>query len=121
MSGYSWRPHENKLRKISEGFSMSDEKLTNIRNNIGGTVANTLGSKIDTSKFEGVMKEFPNLTPANVVDRIKQKGGFEKLGDFIDQLSNPSQIDPEGFDNSLDDVSFNKIPKEKWLTYGAVI
>ena len=113
--------NENKLRKISEGFSMSDEKLTNIRNNIGGTVANTLGSKIDTSKFEGVMKEFPNLTPANVVDRIKQKGGFEKLGDFIDQLSNPSQIDPEGFDNSLDDVSFNKIPKEKWLTYGAVI
>ena len=32
-----------------------------------------------------------------------------------------SAIDPEGFDNSLDDISFFKPPKEKWMTYGAVI
>ena len=40
---------------------------------------------------------------------------------FTQKLNNPNQIDPEGFDNSLDDVSFFKAPKEKWMTYGAVI
>ena len=71
--------------------------------------------------MEGVIKDFPNLTPPNVVDKIKEKGGFGKLDEFIQKLNNPNQIDPEGFDNSLDEISFFKPPKEKWMTYGAVI
>tara|TARA_R100000988_G_scaffold28826_1_gene14790 strand:+ start:1 stop:1458 length:1458 start_codon:yes stop_codon:yes gene_type:complete len=113
--------NKNALQGVAESFAMPKAQQKNMGRNIMNTVANTLGGKVDTSKFEGVMKEFPNLTPPNIVDKIKQKKGFEKIGNFIDQLSNPSQIDPEGFDNSLDDISFNQIPKEKWLTYGAVI
>ena len=113
--------NENQLRKMSERFPMSNKKLKNIKNNIGEKVFSTLGNKIDTTKMEGVIKDFPNLTPPNVVDKIKEKGGFGKLDEFIQKLNNPNQIDPEGFDNSLDDISFFKPPKEKWMTYGAVI
>ena len=113
--------NENQFRKMSERFPMSNKKLKNIKNNIGEKVFSTLGNKIDTTKMEGVIKDFPNLTPPNVVDKIKEKGGFGKLDEFIQKLSNPNQIDPEGFDNSLDDISFFKPPKEKWMTYGAVI
>ena len=113
--------NENQLRKMSERFPMSKKKLKNIKNNIGEKVFSTLGNKIDTTKMEGVIKDFPNLTPPNVVDKIKEKGGFGKLDEFIQKLNNPNQIDPEGFDNSLDEISFFKPPKEKWMTYGAVI
>ena len=113
--------NENQLRKMSERFPMSNKKLKNIKNNIGEKVFSTLGNKIDTTKMEGVIKDFPNLTPPNVVDKIKEKGGFGKLDEFIQKLNNPNQIDPEGFDNTLDEISFFKPPKEKWMTYGAVI
>ena len=109
------------LQGISESFAMPKSKQRDMGQNIMNTVTNTLGGKIDTSKFENVIKEFPNLTPPNIINKIKEKGGFEKLDDFIQKLNNPNQIDPEGFDNDLNDISFFKFPKEKWLTYGAVV
>ena len=36
-------------------------------------------------------------------------------------FNNPNQIDEQGFDNDLDEISFFEPPKEKWLTYGAVV
>ena len=63
-------------------------------------------------------EEFASILNSNNND-IKKL--IDKLDEFIQRLNNPNQIDPEGFDNSLDDVSFFKPPKEKWMTYGAVI
>ena len=56
-----------------------------------------------------------------MINEIKKKGGFENLNDFIQKFNNPNQIDEKGFDNELDDISFFQSPKEKWLTYGAVV
>ena len=100
---------------------MNKKQQQNMGRNIMNIVGNTLGGKLDTSQFENVIREFPNLTPPNPVTKIREKRGFENLKDFIQKLNNPNQIDPEGFDNSLDDVSFFKAPKEKWMTYGAVV
>ena len=111
----------NALRAIGESFAMPKSQQKNMGQNIMNTVTNALGNKLDTSKMEGVIKEFPNLTPPNMINEIKKRGGFDKLDDFIQKLNNPNQIDPEGFDNTLNDVSFFKFPKEKWLTYGAVV
>ena len=65
-------------------------------------------------------QQMPDLTPVRVNNKAKGEG-LGDLNDIITKLNNPDQIDSEGFDNSLDEISFNKIPKEKWLTYGAVI
>ena len=111
----------NALQGIAESFAMPKSQQKNMGQNIMNTVTNALGNKIDTSKMEGVIKEFPNLTPPNMINEIKKKGGFENLNDFIQKFNNPNQIDEKGFDNELDDISFFQSPKEKWLTYGAVV
>ena len=112
---------KDSLQGVAESFSMSKKQQQNMGRNIMNIVGNTLGGKLDTSQFENVIREFPNLTPPNPVNKIREKRGFENLKDFIQKLNNTNQIDPEGFDNSLDDVSFFKAPKEKWMTYGAVV
>ena len=112
---------KDSLQGVAESFSMNKKQQQNMGQNIMNIVGNTLGGKLDTSQFENVIREFPNLTPPNPVTKIREKRGFENLKDFIQKLNNPNQIDPEGFDNSLDDVSFFKAPKEKWMTYGAVV
>ena len=112
---------KDSLQGVAESFSMNKKQQQNMGRNIMNIVGNTLGGKLDTSQFENVIREFPNLTPPNPVTKIREKRGFENLKDFIQKLNNPNQIDPEGFDNSLDDVSFFKAPKEKWMTYGAVV
>ena len=100
---------------------MPKQQQKNMGANIMRTVSGQLTEKLDTSKVEGLVKELPNLTPPNIINKLKEKNAFGKLDEFIQRLNNPNQIDPEGFDNSLDDVSFFKAPKEKWMTYGAVI
>ena len=112
---------KDSLQGVAESFSMNKKQQQNMGQNIMNIVGNTLGGKLDTSQFENVIREFPNLTPPNPVNKIREKRGFENLKDFIQKLNNTNQIDPEGFDNSLDDVSFFKAPKEKWMTYGAVV
>ena len=109
------------LRGIAESFAMPKSQQRNMGQNIMNTVTNALGNKLDTSKMEGVIKEFPNLTPPNIIEKLNEKGAFNKLDDFLQRLKNPNQIDPEGFDNTLDEISFFDFPKEKWLTYGAVV
>ena len=109
------------LRGIAESFAMPKSQQRNMGQNIMNAVTNTLGSKLDTSKIEGMVKEFPNLTPPNIIEKLNQKGAFDKLDDFIQKLNNPNQIDSEGFDNTLDEISFFIPTKEKWLTYGAVV
>ena len=109
------------LRGIAESFAMPKSQQRNMGQNIMNTVTNALGDKLDTSKMEGVIKEFPNLTPPNIIEKLNEKGAFNKLDDFLQRLKNPNQIDPEGFDNTLDEISFFDFPKEKWLTYGAVV
>ena len=109
------------LRGIAESFAMPKSQQKNMGQNIMNTVTNALGNKLDTSKMEGVIKEFPNLTPPNIIEKLNEKGAFDKLDDFLQRLKNPNQIDPEGFDNTLDEISFFDFPKEKWLTYGAVV
>ena len=100
---------------------MPKSQQKNMGQNIMNAVTNSLGNKLDTSKMEGVIKEFPNLTPPNIIQKLNEKGAFDKLDDFLQRLKNPNQIDPEGFDNTLDEISFFDFPKEKWLTYGAVV
>ena len=73
-----------------------------------------------SSAISDYKKQMPDLTPVRVNNKVKGEG-LGDLNDIIQKLNNPNQIDPEGFDNSLDDVSFFKPPKEKWMTYGAVI
>jgi len=109
------------LRGIAESFAMPKSQQRNMGQNIMNAVTNTLGSKLDTSKIEGMVKEFPNLTPPNIIEKLNKKGAFDKLDDFIQKLNNPNQIDPDGFDNTLDEISFFIPSKEKWLTYGAVV
>jgi len=109
------------LRGIAESFAMPKSQQKNMGKNIMNAVTNSLGNKLDTSKMEGVIKEFPNLTPPNIIQKLNEKGAFDKLDDFLQRLKNPNQIDPEGFDNTLDEISFFDFPKEKWLTYGAVV
>ena len=109
------------LRGIAESFAMPKSQQRNMGQNIMNAVTNSLGDKLDTSKMEGVIKEFPNLTPPNIIQKLNEKGAFDKLDDFLQRLKNPNQIDPEGFDNTLDEISFFDFPKEKWLTYGAVV
>ena len=109
------------LRGIAESFAMPKSQQRNMGQNIMNAVTNSLENKLDTSKMEGVIKEFPNLTPPNIIEKLNEKGAFNKLDDFLQRLKNPNQIDPEGFDNTLDEISFFDFPKEKWLTYGAVV
>jgi len=111
----------NALQGIAESFAMPKSQQKHMGQNIMNIVGNRLGGKLDTSQFENVIKEFPNLTPPNMINEIKKKGGFENLNDFIQKFNNPNQIDEKGFDNELDDISFFQSPKEKWLTYGAVV
>ena len=56
----------NALQGIAESFAMPKSQQKNMGQNIMNTVTNALGNKIDTSKMEGVIKEFPNLTPPNL-------------------------------------------------------
>ena len=109
------------LRGIAESFAMPKSQQKNMGQNIMNTVTNALGNKLDTSKMEGVIKEFPNLTPPNIIQKLNEKGAFEDLNDFIQRFNNPNKIDEKGFENELDEISFFKSPKEKWLTYGAVV
>ena len=109
------------LRAIGESFAMPKSQQRNMGQNIMNAVTNSLENKLDTSKMEGVIKEFPNLTPPNIIQKLNEKGAFDKLDDFLQRLKNPNQIDPEVFDNTLDEISFFDFPKEKWLTYGAVV
>tara|TARA_A100000172_G_scaffold12508_1_gene6606 strand:+ start:100 stop:1578 length:1479 start_codon:yes stop_codon:yes gene_type:complete len=111
----------NALRGVAESFAMPKSQQKNMGQNIMNIVGNRLGGKLDTSKMEGVIKEFPNLTPPNMINEIKRKGGFENLNDFIQKFNNPNLIDEKGFENDLDEISFFEPPKEKWLTYGAVV
>ena len=66
--------------------------------NIMNIVGNRLGGKLDTSQFENVIREFPNLTPPNIINKIKEKGWFEDLNDFIQKFNNPNHIDEKGFE-----------------------
>ena len=109
------------LRGVAESFAMPKQQQKNMGQNIMNIVGNRLGGKLDTSQFENVIREFPNLTPPNIINKIKEKGGFEDLNDFIQKFNNPNQIDEKGFENDLDEISFFEPPKEKWLTYGAVV
>ena len=111
----------NALQGIAESFAMPKSQQKNMGQNIMNTVTNALGNKIDTSKMEGVIKEFPNLTPPNIIKKLNEKGAFDQLDGLLQRLKNPNLIDSEGFDNTLDEVSFFDFPKEKWLTYGAVV
>ena len=111
----------NALQGIAESFAMPKSQQKNMGRNIMNIVGDRLGSKIDTSKMEGMINEFPNLTPPNIINKLNEKGAFEDLSNFIQRLNNPNKIDEEGFDNTLDEISFFKFPKEKWLTYGAVV
>ena len=111
----------NALQGIAESFAMPKSQQKNMGRNIMNIVGDRLGSKIDTSKMEGMINEFPNLTPPNIIKKLNEKGAFEDLSNFIQRLNNPNKIDEEGFDNTLDEISFFKFPKEKWLTYGAVV
>ena len=111
----------NALQGIAESFAMPKSQQKNMGQNIMNIVGSKLGGKLDTTKMEGVIKEFPNLTPPNIIKKLNEKGAFEDLNDFIQRLSNPNKIDEKGFENELDEISFFKSPKEKWLTYGAVV
>ena len=55
----------NALRGIAESFAMPKSQQRNMGQNIMNAVTNTLGNKLDTSQMEGVIKEFPNLTPVS--------------------------------------------------------
>ena len=109
------------LQGVAESFAIPKSQQKNMGQNIMNIVGSKLGGKLDTTKMEGVMKEFPNLTPPNIIKKLNEKGAFEDLNDFIQRLSNPNKIDEKGFENELDEISFFKSPKEKWLTYGAVV
>ena len=111
----------NALQGIAESFAMPKSQQKNMGRNIMNIVGDRLGSKIDTSIMEGMINEFPNLRPPNIIKKLNEKGAFEDLSNFIQRLNNPNKIDEEGFDNTLDEISFFKFPKEKWLTYGAVV
>ena len=111
----------NALQGIAESFAMPKSQQKNMGRNIMNIVGDRLGSKIDTSKMEGMINEFPNLTPPNIIQKLNEKGAFEDLNDFIQRFNNPNKIDEKGFENELDEISFFKSPKEKWLTYGAVV
>ena len=109
------------LQGVAESFAIPKSQQKNMGQNIMNIVGSKLGGKLDTTKMEGVIKEFPNLTPPNIIKKLNEKGAFEDLKDFIQRLSNPNKIDEKGFENELDEISFFKSPKEKWLTYGAVV
>ena len=109
------------LQGVAESFAIPKSQQKNMGQNIMNIVGSKLGGKLDTTKMEGVIKEFPNLTPPNIIKKLNEKGAFEDLNDFIQRLSNPNKIDEKGFENELDEISFFKSPKEKWLTYGAVV
>ena len=109
------------LQGVAESFAIPKSQQKNMGQNIMNIVGSKLGGKLDTTKMEGVIKQFPNLTPPNIIKKLNEKGAFEDLNDFIQRLSNPNKIDEKGFENELDEISFFKSPKEKWLTYGAVV
>ena len=109
------------LQGVAESFAIPKSQQKNMGQNIMNIVGSKLGGKLDTTKMEGVIKEFPNLTPPNIIKKLNEKGAFEDLNDFIQRLSNPNKIDEKGFENEVDEISFFKSPKEKWLTYGAVV
>ena len=109
------------LQGGAESFAIPKSQQKTMGRNIMNIVGGTLGDKLDTTKMEGVIKQFPNLTPPNIIKKLNEKGAFEDLNDFIQRLSNPNKIDEKGFENELDEISFFKSPKEKWLTYGAVV
>ena len=109
------------LQGVAESFAIPKSQQKTMGRNIMNIVGGTLGDKLETTKMEGVIKEFPNLTPPNIIKKLNEKGAFEDLNDFIQRLSNPNKIDEKGFENELDEISFFKSPKEKWLTYGAVV
>ena len=109
------------LQGVAESFAIPKSQQKTMGRNIMNIVGGTLGDKLDTTKMEGVIKQFPNLTPPNIIKKLNEKGAFEDLNDFIQRLSNPNKIDEKGFENELDEISFFKSPKEKWLTYGAVV
>ena len=109
------------LQGVAESFAIPKSQQKTMGRNIMNIVGGTLGDKLDTTKMEGVVKQFPNLTPPNIIKKLNEKGAFEDLNDFIQRLSNPNKIDEKGFENELDEISFFKSPKEKWLTYGAVV
>ena len=109
------------LQGVAESFAIPKSQQKNMGQNIMNIVGSKLGGKLDTTKMEGVIKEFPNLTPPNIIKKLNEKGAFEDLNEFIQRLSNPNKIDEKGFENELDEISFFKSPKEKWLTYGAVV
>ena len=109
------------LQGVAESFAIPKSQQKNMGQNIMNIVGSKLGGKLDTTKMEGVIKEFPKLTPPNIIKKLNEKGAFEDLNDFIQRLSNPNKIDEKGFENELDEISFFKSPKEKWLTYGAVV
>ena len=109
------------LQGVAESFAIPKSQQKNMGQNIMNIVGSKLGGKLDTTKMEGVIKEFPNLTPPNIIKKLNEKGAFEDLNDFIQRLSNPNKIGEKGFENELDEISFFKSPKEKWLTYGAVV
>ena len=87
------------LQGVAESFAIPKSQQKNMGQNIMNIVGSKLGGKLDTTKMEGVIKEFPNLTPPNIIKKLNEKG----------------------FENELDEISFFKSPKEKWLTYGAVV
>ena len=109
------------LQGVAESFAIPKSQQKSMGRNIMNIVGGTLGDKLDTTKMEGVVKQFPNLTPPNIIKKLNEKGAFDDLNDFIQRLSNPNKIDEKGFENELDEISFFKSPKEKWLTYGAVV
>ena len=109
------------LQGVAESFAIPKSQQKNMGQNIMNIVGSKLGGKLDTTKMEGVIKEFPNLTPPNIIKKLNEKGAFEDLNDFIQRFNNPNKIDEKGFENELDEISFFKSPKEKWLTYGAVV
>ena len=109
------------LQGVAESFAIPKSQQKTMGRNIMNIVGGTLGDKLDTTKMEGVVKQFPNLTPPNIIKKLNEKGAFEDMNDFIQRLSNPNKIDEKGFENELDEISFFKSPKEKWLTYGAVV
>ena len=55
------------LQGVAESFAIPKSQQKNMGQNIMNIVGSKLGGKLDTTKMEGVIKEFPNLTPPNII------------------------------------------------------
>ena len=120
--------HINRMLDLNNILKKDFEIIFAVRDEIegykilSGNTSNVIFDKENRREIEWIQEAIEEYKISLLIDPwLSEKGAFEDLNDFIQRLSNPNKIDEKGFENELDEISFFKSPKEKWLTYGAVV